>query len=133
MWVVLCWYVAIACCVFFFQSRRRHTRLQGDWSSDVCSSDLYNVDYPLYYFYLQNKSYDYYLMCEHDAVLNIDIDEFVRIAERDRVDYVGFPLAQSSWTLRTCDGVYPKSFTLYNWLNCISLHSRRSVEFLLER
>src|SRR2546426_2160750 len=27
--------------VFFFSSRRRHTRLQGDWSSDVCSSDLY--------------------------------------------------------------------------------------------
>src|SRR5256885_7275583 len=25
--------------VFFFSSRRRHTRLQGDWSSDVCSSD----------------------------------------------------------------------------------------------
>src|SRR5256885_10547258 len=24
----------------FFASRRRHTRLQGDWSSDVCSSDL---------------------------------------------------------------------------------------------
>src|SRR5256885_12798649 len=27
--------------VFFFSSRRRHTRLQGDWSSDVCSSDLH--------------------------------------------------------------------------------------------
>src|SRR5688500_9519063 len=26
--------------VFFFSVRRRHTRLQGDWSSDVCSSDL---------------------------------------------------------------------------------------------
>src|SRR5688500_12036126 len=25
---------------FLFSSRRRHTRLQGDWSSDVCSSDL---------------------------------------------------------------------------------------------
>src|SRR5205807_4421051 len=25
---------------FFFSSRRRHTRLQGDWSSDVCSSDV---------------------------------------------------------------------------------------------
>src|SRR5256885_2154242 len=25
---------------FFFSSRSRHTRLQGDWSSDVCSSDL---------------------------------------------------------------------------------------------
>src|SRR2546426_5466773 len=28
---------------FFFSSRRRHTRLQGDWSSDVCSSDLGHV------------------------------------------------------------------------------------------
>src|SRR5688500_20180989 len=26
--------------LFFFSSRGRHTRLQGDWSSDVCSSDL---------------------------------------------------------------------------------------------
>src|SRR5262249_61798093 len=25
---------------FFFASRRRHTRLVSDWSSDVCSSDL---------------------------------------------------------------------------------------------
>src|SRR2546426_6304324 len=32
-WVWAAW-------VFFFSSRRRHTRLQGDWSSDVCSSDL---------------------------------------------------------------------------------------------
>src|SRR5688500_19397629 len=29
--------------LFFFSSRRRHTRLQGDWSSDVCSSDLYRA------------------------------------------------------------------------------------------
>src|SRR5207248_7208995 len=29
------------CCFFFFSSRRRHTRSYGDWSSDVCSSDLY--------------------------------------------------------------------------------------------
>src|SRR5256885_3725171 len=40
--------------LFFFSSRRRHTRLQGDWSSDVCSSDLsaqrgtgYLPDHPL--------------------------------------------------------------------------------------
>src|SRR5436189_374920 len=26
---------------FFFSSRRRHTRYIGDWSSDVCSSDLF--------------------------------------------------------------------------------------------
>src|SRR2546429_1770048 len=28
-------------CFFFFSSRRRHTRCSRDWSSDVCSSDLY--------------------------------------------------------------------------------------------
>src|SRR3989440_4145964 len=32
-------------CFFFFSSRRRHTRSDRDWSSDVCSSDLY-LQYP---------------------------------------------------------------------------------------
>src|SRR5205807_6645039 len=27
----------------YFSSRRRHTKLQGDWSSDVCSSDLTEI------------------------------------------------------------------------------------------
>src|ERR1019366_3646022 len=35
-----CW---LCGCVFFFSSRRRHTRLVSDWSSDVCSSDLTGV------------------------------------------------------------------------------------------
>src|SRR5256884_5398597 len=30
--------------VFFFSSRRRHTRCSRDWSSDVCSSDLVERD-----------------------------------------------------------------------------------------
>src|SRR5690348_18387638 len=30
-------------CFFFFSSRRRHTRWTGDWSSDVCSSDLHRI------------------------------------------------------------------------------------------
>src|SRR5262245_51733376 len=46
----------------------------------------YNVDYPLYYFYLQDKSYDYYLMSEHDAVFNIDVDRFVDMAHASNVD-----------------------------------------------
>src|SRR5207247_7313874 len=29
--------------VFFFSSRRRHTRSTRDWSSDVCSSDLHMI------------------------------------------------------------------------------------------
>jgi len=39
--------IVFVCCVcsravirFFFSSRRRHTRSDRDWSSDVCSSDL---------------------------------------------------------------------------------------------
>src|SRR5256885_11264977 len=36
-------------CMFFFSSRRRHTRLQGDWSSDVCSSDLVVLGYAIYW------------------------------------------------------------------------------------
>src|SRR5438045_8985934 len=38
---VLC-VVSLGWCgfVFFFSSRRRHTRCLSDWSSDVCSSDL---------------------------------------------------------------------------------------------
>src|SRR5690606_39950342 len=37
-----CWLVKLSCVLymFFFSSRRRHTRFSRDWSSDVCSSDL---------------------------------------------------------------------------------------------
>src|SRR5207248_8263040 len=36
---------ALALLRFFFSSRRRHTSSYGDWSSDVCSSDLAIVIY----------------------------------------------------------------------------------------
>src|SRR5438270_10465178 len=39
--MVLCIIFVIArSLAFFFSSRRRHTRFDCDWSSDVCSSDL---------------------------------------------------------------------------------------------
>src|SRR6185295_1138492 len=34
--------------LFFFSSRRRHTRYWRDWSSDVCSSDLAGVKFITY-------------------------------------------------------------------------------------
>src|SRR5688572_32525611 len=47
MYFLLFFLVCIFLCVFsffffffFFSSRRRHTRFDCDWSSDVCSSDL---------------------------------------------------------------------------------------------
>src|SRR5256885_10390827 len=45
--------------VFFFSSRRRHTSLQGDWSSDVCSSDL-NEYAQISYDYTSEKTSDPY-------------------------------------------------------------------------
>src|SRR6266542_6677921 len=41
--LIVCFYDKISLytsAVFFFSSRRRHTRCYRDWSSDVCSSDL---------------------------------------------------------------------------------------------
>src|SRR5205814_7119848 len=40
---VSCMYF-IFCFYFFFSSRRRHTRCLSDWSSDVCSSDLFKIE-----------------------------------------------------------------------------------------
>src|SRR2546430_4620570 len=42
MWCVMSVYNGhvFECGCFFFSSRRRHTRFDCDWSSDVCSSDL---------------------------------------------------------------------------------------------
>src|SRR5690606_40878576 len=34
---------------FFFSSRRRHTRFSRDWSSDVCSSDLANMEINMFW------------------------------------------------------------------------------------
>src|SRR6266516_2240847 len=44
--------VCVLC--FFFSSRRRHTRSYGDWSSDVCSSDL-DIN-PLRLDYIERRS-----------------------------------------------------------------------------
>src|SRR2546430_13431687 len=39
--------IGVSC--FFFSSRRRHTRFDCDWSSDVCSSDLLSSSHLLLY------------------------------------------------------------------------------------
>src|SRR5438046_7348099 len=44
MLIILYYIRYLVVCLFFFSSRRRHTRLVSDWSSDVCSSDLGRVD-----------------------------------------------------------------------------------------
>src|SRR5690606_40495456 len=47
--------------LFFFSSRRRHTRFSRDWSSDVCSSDLLRLAQEL-----NNTDYDVLLLDKHN-------------------------------------------------------------------
>src|SRR5436190_20596029 len=52
--------------LFFFSSRRRHTRSLCDWSSDVCSSDLFAGDGARI-----DEDGDFWLMGRVDDVMNV--------------------------------------------------------------
>src|SRR5437899_13050897 len=41
------WFIVFYTLTFFFSSRRRHTSCLSDWSSDVCSSDLFRYRDPI--------------------------------------------------------------------------------------
>src|SRR5205807_5907876 len=73
----------------FFSSRRRHTRLQGDWSSDVCSYDLQRIENTRLFVYFGAANYlaDVYLNGEklgrHEGgftPFNFEITNLVRDA-----------------------------------------------------
>src|SRR5437763_16577343 len=70
---------------FFFSSRRRHTRYIGDWSSDVCSSDLFEV--------VAEKTMDVPFKKLQD-VLPEQIYAFVRTLELKNADGVYIPCNQ---------------------------------------
>src|SRR5690606_39861704 len=56
--------------LFFFSSRRRHTRFSRDWSSDVCSSDLDEVQDVLHpAAYGSDRVYDFRLADSTTIVL----------------------------------------------------------------
>src|SRR5688572_31915709 len=59
-------------CFFFFSSRRRHTRFDCDWSSDVCSSDLAGFD--IVKLLLQNKAVVCALNNQHETPLMLAQD-----------------------------------------------------------
>src|SRR5437762_9817114 len=83
---------------FFFSSRRRHTRYIGDWSSDVCSSDLFSklVQTPEYKDYMEKQALkpifltgkDMVQFLEEDGSLNKQLmtEEIGRASCRERVE-----------------------------------------------
>src|SRR5436305_6998017 len=63
--------------VFFFSSRRRHTRCGRDWSSDVCSSDLTATCKS--YAYLFNVKTSEYFRCQVTLALTRDNKEVINV------------------------------------------------------
>src|SRR5207253_8159193 len=85
-------------CIFFFSSRRRHTRWPRDWSSDVCSSDLsvkkQLVAALMHSEYAENSD----LIAEvEDKVVRAEIAGW---PDRENQGYIGFSLTATSKTLR---------------------------------
>src|SRR2546429_9862215 len=62
--------------IFFFSSRRRHTRCSRDWSSDVCSSDLLDI------FFLHDP-------CEADGRMEDTVAYLDRQKRGGRIRYLG--------------------------------------------
>src|SRR6266446_5332530 len=59
--------------MFFFSSRRRHTRLQGDWSSDVCSSDLDLTDLVRRFHDAHQRRYGHMAQAEAVEIVNFQV------------------------------------------------------------
>src|SRR5207253_6125069 len=57
----------VAAVVFFFSSRRRHTRWPRDWSSDVCSSDLASRENGIFIHFFKNRAFVFDFL-ERDAL-----------------------------------------------------------------
>src|SRR5256885_4609279 len=70
---------------FFFSSRRRHTRLQGDWSSDVCSSDLYTCFFNRVAVNILIIDYGSYTYVPSGIVINLIVFRFPRRSGERRV------------------------------------------------
>src|SRR5207245_3904221 len=88
--------------VFFFSSRRRHTRCYRDWSSDVCSSDLYwrrrwlgCVDFDVVVFIL------YFLRRERSCSSHLLDREFWRRRAR-----CGKPTLRTNFNRRLCRRIF---------------------------
>src|SRR6516165_10949344 len=85
---------------FFFSSRRRHTRFDCDWSSDVCSSDLYDETSPISLMTLHTaKGLEFpvvMIMGLEDGLFphSRSIMEAAQLEEERRLFYVGMTRAE---------------------------------------
>src|SRR5207253_4818229 len=68
--------------LFFFSSRRRHTRWPRDWSSDVCSSDLGSYDqFAVFGLTISRSPRSRAASARQTGDLQRDVDEYEGVAE----------------------------------------------------
>src|SRR5207248_6389265 len=81
-----CFYFFFIFFFFFFSSRRRHTRSYGDWSSDVCSSDLLEIpNSPLGQMSTFGSSRSYAMASElYAATMSVFYEEIGRASCREK-------------------------------------------------
>src|SRR3989442_11794280 len=94
------------CYLFFFSSRRRHTRCGRDWSSDVCSSDLRCVVYQS-----ATQRFDYYAASAGYALDECHVDKsggwlalLETASDGSRINRIVDLRTQHVTTLRDVDG-----------------------------
>src|SRR2546426_5408763 len=80
---------------FFFSSRRRHTRLQGDWSSDVCSSDLLQYGFATRTFYSPHWPRIGF-GADDSACLRASLYQHVRHGQSGHGDWIGEEIGRAS-------------------------------------
>src|SRR3712207_7202703 len=86
--------------IFFFSSRRRHTRYWRDWSSDVCSSDLYyNMPDEDSYLYLKNG-----YLSKYDGLQYIRLTRLGEYVLGKTAEYEFKKVAEESEIGRACVG-----------------------------
>src|SRR5438874_7112615 len=90
--------------IFFFSSRRRHTRSLRDWSSDVCSSDLAaSPERPWRNRLLQGRSGDAAMMARLEPwtaqFATVGRSEERRVGKEGRTVLSAYLLNENSWSI----------------------------------
>ena len=94
----------------------------------------YSIDYLHCYFFTQHPDYAYYVTVEYDVVINHDFDDLVAKAQRDGMDFVGFPMRTpvSAWPWTPAHRpVYGERLLAY--LSCAAVFSQAAMKLLLNR
>lgn len=93
----------------------------------------YNNDYGLYLFFLRHPGYDFYILCEHDVVVNLDLAELCQHLSDDGADFAALPnrIGEREWeSMPSCTELWKKEEVSPHLL-CFAVFSSRSVPLLL--